>query len=57
MKIEFWKAMLNAIVIVGGVGLVVAEYTNFWIDIGAFVIGSLMLGSGAKWMIEDIEVK
>jgi hypothetical protein len=57
MKIEFWKAMLNAIVIVGGGALVMDEYTNFWVDIGAFVIGSLMLGSGVRWMIEDIEVK
>jgi hypothetical protein len=55
MKIKLWKAMLNsAVIAVGGLWFT-TDTSEIIIDLIFAAIGILMMGSGVKLMIEDIE--
>jgi hypothetical protein len=55
MKINLWKATLNSVVAVGGARLAYTTSENFWVEIATFALGAFMMGSGVRWMIEDIK--
>ena len=55
MRIKFWKATLDSVVILGGGLWITNDIENPWWNLGFVLVGALMLGSGVKWLVEDIE--